>query len=84
MDRLEDSLLQLITETATNLPADVRRALKKANHKETNGTQAKQALSIISLNVDMAKDNVSPIVPRIMSSHTHTTSVTNRISVRAR
>lgn len=61
MEQLTDSLLQLITETATNLPADVRRALKRANRRETQGTQSSQALSIINLNVDMAKDNVSPI-----------------------
>ncbi len=61
MDQLSDSLLQLITETATNLPADVRRSLKKANIGEKKGTQASQALHIISLNVDMAKENVSPI-----------------------
>src|SRR5580658_7254534 len=61
MHRLEDSLLQLITETATNLPADVRRAIKRASNKELAGTQARQALSIIKLNVDMAHDNISPI-----------------------
>ncbi len=61
MDQLSDSLLQLITETATNLPADIRRSLKKANIGEKQGTQASQALHIISLNVDMAKENVSPI-----------------------
>ena len=61
MHRLEDSLLQLITETATNLPADVRRAIKRASSKELAGTQARQALSIIKLNVDMAHDNISPI-----------------------
>ena len=61
MDSLSNSLLQLITETATNLPADVRRVLKRAGHKEKAGTQANQALHIINLNVDMAKENVSPI-----------------------
>ena len=61
MDALNDSLLQLITETATNLPADVRTALRRAKEKEKAGTQSRQALSIISLNVDMAKENVSPI-----------------------
>jgi fumarate hydratase class I len=61
MEQLGDSLLQLITETATNLPADVRRVLKRAGHKEEPGTQSNQALQIIALNVDMAKENVSPI-----------------------
>ncbi len=61
MEQLGESLLQLITETATNLPADVRRVLKRAGHKEQPGTQSNQALHIISLNVDMAKENISPI-----------------------
>jgi fumarate hydratase, class I len=61
MEQLSDSLLQLITETATNLPADVRRALRRAGHSEQRNTQAGQALQIINLNVDMAKENVSPI-----------------------
>src|SRR5262245_7562074 len=61
MERINESLLQLITETATNLPADVRRALHRAGKKEQRDTQAGQALQIIHLNVDMAKENVSPI-----------------------
>ncbi|HLK56590.1 MAG TPA: FumA C-terminus/TtdB family hydratase beta subunit [Chthonomonadaceae bacterium] len=61
MEQLGESLLQLITETATNLPADVRRVLKRAGRKERAGTQSNQALHIINLNVDMAQENVSPI-----------------------
>ena len=61
MDQLNDSVLALITETATNLPSDVRKLLKKAGRTEKPHTQAGQALQIINLNVDMAKDNVSPI-----------------------
>jgi fumarate hydratase class I len=61
MEQLNASLLALITETATNLPADVRRVLKAARERERPGTQASQALHIINVNVDMAKDNISPI-----------------------
>src|SRR5579871_1566656 len=61
MEQLGESLLQLITETATNLPADVRRVLKRAGRKERAGTQSNQSLHIINLNVDMAQENVSPI-----------------------
>jgi fumarate hydratase class I len=61
MEQLSDSLLQLITETATNLPSDVREALRRAGRSEQKTTQAGQALQIINLNVDMAKENVSPI-----------------------
>src|SRR5262249_35426637 len=61
MNHLETSLLELITETATNLPADVRRAVARASEKERKGTQSMQALQIINRNIDMAKDNVLPI-----------------------
>ncbi len=61
MEQLGESLLQLITETATNLPSDVRRAMKRGKEKENCSTQSGQALSIIALNIDMAKANVSPI-----------------------
>jgi fumarate hydratase class I len=61
MSQLFNSLLELIIETATNLPADVRRALKRAGRKEDPGIQSGQALQIINLNVDMARENVSPI-----------------------
>ena len=62
MEHLSDSLLQLITETATNsaLPMSARYS-KQAGRLEKPNTQAGQALQIINLNVDMAKDNVSPI-----------------------
>ncbi len=81
---LETSLLQLITETATNLPADVRRALKKAAIAESPGTQARQALSIIKLNVDMAKENVSPICQDtgMPTFYVHTPVGVNQIVIR--
>jgi len=61
VNQLQDSLLTLIVETATNLPADVRRAVSRASKKERPATQSAQALSIINRNVDMAKENVLPI-----------------------
>jgi fumarate hydratase class I len=61
MQALNESLLELITQTATNLPSDVRKVLKTARKRENPTTQAGQALHIINLNVDMAKENVSPI-----------------------
>jgi len=61
MENLNDSLLQLITETSTNLPADVRVAMRNAGQRENKATQSGQALAIIRLNIDMAKENVSPI-----------------------
>src|SRR3954453_10395386 len=61
MEFLANSLLELITQTSTNLPPDVRAAMSIAAHEETPGTQASQALDIILSNVDMAVDDEGPI-----------------------
>ena len=54
MEFLATSLLELITQTSTNLPPDVRAAMSLAANQETPGTQSSQALDIILSNVDMA------------------------------
>ena len=61
MNRLRDSLKELITETSTNLPPDVRAAMGFALETETPGTQAAQALGIIATNIDMAQQDEGPI-----------------------
>src|SRR5579859_7021130 len=61
MDFLKNSLLELITQTATNLPPDVRAAMGLALDQETPGTQSSQALGIIAANIDMAQQDESPI-----------------------
>ena len=61
MEFLANSLLELITETSTNLPPDVRAAMSMAASSETPGTQSSQALDIILSNVDMAADDEGPI-----------------------
>ncbi|MEJ8545332.1 FumA C-terminus/TtdB family hydratase beta subunit [Brevibacillus borstelensis] len=61
MDTLKQSILELITETSTNLPPDVRRAINDAKAKEDMGTRAALSLSTIAKNIKMAEDNVSPI-----------------------
>lgn len=61
MTTLKDSILQLITETSTNLPSDVRRAIARAAEREDADSRSGLAMSTITLNVDMACDNVSPI-----------------------
>jgi len=61
MEFLAGSLLELITQTSTNLPPDVRAAMSIAASDETPGTQSSQALDIILSNVDMATDDVGPI-----------------------
>ena len=54
MQFLQESLIELITQTSTNLPPDVRQAMGIAIAAETPHTQASQALGIIATNIDMA------------------------------
>lgn len=61
MQKLQDSMYQLIVETSTNLPNDVRRAIKVAKEKENAGTRAALSLSTITNNIGMADDKLSPI-----------------------
>jgi fumarate hydratase class I len=61
MQFLKDSLVELIAQTATNLPPDVRAAMGQAINMETPGTQASQALGIIAANIDMAQQDEGPI-----------------------
>ncbi|MFJ8237559.1 fumarate hydratase [Ureibacillus sp. NPDC094379] len=61
LQTLEKSLYDLVSETSTNLPKDVRRAIKKAKDAENAGTRAAMSLDTISNNIVMAEDNVSPI-----------------------
>jgi len=61
MEFLPSSLLELITQTSTNLPPDVRAAMSYAGAAETSGTQSAQALNIILSNIDMATDDEGPI-----------------------
>ena len=61
MQFLAGSLLELITQTSTNLPPDVRAAMSLASESETPHTQSSQALGIILSNIDMAVDDEGPI-----------------------
>jgi fumarate hydratase, class I len=60
MEAFRESMLQLITQTSTNLPADVRRAMDAALDAEQGG-RALQALNVIATNIDMACDAEGPI-----------------------
>lgn len=59
--KLQESMYQLIVETSTNLPKDVRRALKKAKESESAGTRSAMSLDTISDNIKMADDGQAPI-----------------------
>src|ERR1700732_1485750 len=61
MEFLKNSLIELITQTSTNLPPDVRAAMGHALEDEISGTQAAQALGIIASNIDMAQEDEGPI-----------------------
>jgi len=61
MEFLANSLLELIVQTSTNLPPDVRSAMGIAADVETPGTQSSQAFGIILTNIDMAHDADGPI-----------------------
>lgn len=61
MSAFGESIYRLIVETSTNLPADVRRALKRAQEAEDRATRAGLSLSTIACNIDMAEEKESPI-----------------------
>lgn len=61
MNQFKDSVYNLIVDTSSNLPPDVRRALSAAMKRETPQTQSSLALQTIAINVDMACDGAVPI-----------------------
>ena len=56
-----ESVLQLIVRTSTDLPPDVRAAMKSALGVEPAGTRSAQALTIIAQNIDLAVDGEGAI-----------------------
>jgi fumarate hydratase class I len=61
MEHFRDSIIVLISETSSNLPSDVRRAIGDALANEAPDSRADLAMSTISLNIDLAVDNISPV-----------------------
>ncbi|MBO1515426.1 fumarate hydratase [Metabacillus bambusae] len=61
MENFYESMYQLIVETSTNLPKDVRRAIAAAKQRESAGTRSAMSLATITNNIKMADDNISPI-----------------------
>jgi fumarate hydratase, class I len=51
-----DSVVALIVKTSTDLPPDVRAAMKFATSQEQEGSRAAQALAIIGQNIDQAAE----------------------------
>jgi fumarate hydratase class I len=56
-----DSVLELIVKTSTELPPDVRAAMRVALDSEPTGTRSSQALTIIAQNIDLAADSEGAI-----------------------
>ncbi len=56
-----ESILELITRTATDLPPDVRAAMRAALDQEPAGTRSSQALAVIAQNIDQAAADEGPI-----------------------
>ena len=50
-----DSVLDLIVKTSTDLPPDVRAAMRQARDAEPEATRSSQALGIIAQNIDLAQ-----------------------------
>src|SRR5665213_973441 len=84
MQFLHNSLVELITQTSTNLPPDVRAAMGSAGAHETPNTQASRALNIIFSNVDMAADDAGPICQDtgMPTFYVHTPVGANQIGIR--
>ncbi|NSL52749.1 fumarate hydratase [Calidifontibacillus erzurumensis] len=61
MEKLFESMYQLVVETSTKLPKDARRAIYQAKLRENAGTRAAMSLDTISQNIIMAEENISPI-----------------------
>src|SRR5436309_4533761 len=84
MEFLHNSLLELITQTSTNLPPDVRAAMSIAGAGEIRETQSAQALGIILSNIDMATDDEGPICQDtgMPTFFVHTPVGVNQIKIR--
>ncbi len=61
MQKFRESILELISQTSTNLPTDVRQAMEPAIARERPNTQSSQALAVIATNIDMASQETGPI-----------------------
>ncbi len=58
---LVDALLELVRRAATVLPEDMVAALERGRAQEEPGSAAEQALAAILKNVEMARENSTPI-----------------------
>jgi hypothetical protein len=64
-----DSVLALVVRTSTDLPPDVRAAMRVAMDQERDGTQSSQALAVIAQNIDLAADEEGRDLPGHRHAH---------------
>jgi fumarate hydratase, class I len=61
MKFLQDSLLELVRRTSTEIPDDVHKAIVDSLEREKKGTIAESAMKIIDQNIAIAKNKSQPI-----------------------
>jgi fumarate hydratase, class I len=61
MQDLTEAILELVRRTSTDLPADVEASLRQAVEKEEPGSAASGALETILKNVEISRQNSTPI-----------------------
>jgi fumarate hydratase, class I len=61
MNRLYDSLLELIRKTSAEIPEDAQRAILRALEQEKKNTIAESALKLIERNIELARKKSQPI-----------------------
>jgi fumarate hydratase class I len=61
VDAFFNSILTLIVKTSTDLPPDVRAAMRLAMNEEPEGSRGAQALAIIGQNIDQAAEGEGAI-----------------------
>ncbi len=61
MRDLTEQIIELIRRTSTNLPDDVEKSLRAAREREAAGSAAQSALGTILENVELSRQNSTPI-----------------------
>ncbi len=61
MRDLTDEILELIRRSSSDLPADVEKRLRASVEKETPGSAARGALETILKNVELSRQNSTPV-----------------------
>jgi len=61
MEKLSESLVEIIRRTSAEIPDDVQRSILTALENEKEGTIAESAMKIIEKNIELAKKKSQPI-----------------------